>query len=297
MSRWIDQTYVINMDREHARLKEFDEMMGSSPNEPWSYLRFPAINGRHLLEGVTTNYRESEDEFNLNNCEHTVDHDREDILSMKKRCLDSRNLLTPGEIGCLLSHVKLWEFVANSSDMNRIAIFEDDARTHTATSTIFGLIDGLYSHLLDNEIDEPDMLYLGKALDACTKYEHVWGNVFKTKHPLCLHAYIISKKGARKLLRDCPYDCPIDMIPIHAAAKESVTLMTFHHSLYFQDILKNKSSLRELGAGLNLTSECLVEQSHINGDTMKYTGIVLVGFFAVLILFLAYVFHWSNVEG
>lgn len=290
----VNETYIINMDKETVRLKTFDSMMNSqyNPAIQWKYVRFHAINGKELQKGISSIYRKSEDDLQLLNCKGTLYP--EGVLGLKDKYVKQANWLSPGEMGCLLSHVYLWELVANDPNLYRIIVFEDDARTHTDVSTIQQLICDFYAYLGENSIEEPDMLYLGKALDECTRYEQVWKNIYKSYHPLCLHAYLITKHGAKKLLGRAQYDAPIDMVPIYAIAEKSLNVMTFHPSLYFQDIINNVSSLRDLGRALNITTECLVSQQHIHGDDLKFVGFVIVGFLATLVLFLLYVFIWSK---
>lgn len=294
MDSIVDETYIINMDKEIDRLKTFDLRMTSEYDEShqWKYVRMPAINGKDLKKDVSTVYRTSEDNLQLINCKGTIQPEK--ITELKHRCVKEANWLTPAETGCLVSHVFLWELVAKDPNLNRIIIFEDDARTHTDVITIQRLICDFYQYLHDNNIQEPDMLYLGKALDECSKYEHVWKNIYKSYHPLCLHAYLITKQGAIKLLKKLPYDAAIDMVPIHAISQNLIDVMTFHPSLYFQDIINNVSSLRNLGKALNITTECLVQQQHIHENDFKYIAFVGLAFLATLILFSLYMFLWHK---
>lgn len=270
----IDNSFVINMDSDQIRLQEFDAMM-SSYN--WDYERFPAINGKKLMSQLNNPVNEPTDEST------------KALLAMKKRYIQGNNL-SPGEIGCALSHLKLWELVADNPDINRIAIFEDDARTHLDGSTVLRLLTEFYTYLKENNISEPDILYLGKSLDNCVEYKKVWGNVYRSKHPLCLHAYIITKLGAQKLLDRAPFQEPIDVVPIKSIEQDDLNAMVFHPSLYFQDIFGSTSNLRKLKEGLNSTTECLVSQQHLSIDTIDYVSVVLVAFVAALILFT--VFFW-----
>lgn len=277
---FIDATYVINMDVDTDRLHEFHSMMTHSN---WSYIRHPAINGKQLLSST--------------------------IVHTQKVCtkeLELYNLyvkrltwLSASEIGCLLSHVSLWEKVATDPNLQRILIFEDDARTHTDGATIRKLIQDFYHYLDQNNIPEPDMLYLGKSLDYCMNYERVWGNIYKSTHPLCLHAYIITKNGAEKLLGMAPYAEAIDMIPIKAIEEKIIDVMAFHPSLYFQDIfglpiggqvsdLGTNSNLRKLRSAMNNTTECIVPQQHVTGDTWHYIIIISIGLIASLLLFMVF---------
>lgn len=288
----IDETYVINMDKETNHLRIFDSIMTSEHNSEitWKYVRMPAINGNDLYNNITTIYRTDDNGILLNNCISTLQP--VGLSELKQKYVKDINWLSPGEIGCLLSHVFLWERVANDPTLNRIAIFEDDAHSHTDVLTIHKLLYDLYKYFESTGIVEPDMLYLGKALDDCMSYERVWKNVYKSQHPLCLHAYIITKQGAQKLLGKAPYDAPIDMVPIYEIAQKSLQVMTFHPSLYFQDIINNVSSLRKLGNALNITTECLVDQQHISDNDLKFIYGLLVAFIAVLVLYI--IFMWNT---
>jgi GR25 family glycosyltransferase involved in LPS biosynthesis len=345
MDSIIDETYLINMDKETTRLTTFDFMMTSkyvsssagqgdgfnNKNTQWKYVRMPAINGKDLHNGIVTTYRTKEENLTLDNCKSTIDISEkinssdpniinsqqitinnkysgsidsnqitltylDKLTAFKRKYINDANLLSPGEMGCLLSHVYLWEEVATNPNLNRIIIFEDDARTHMDIITIQGLILDLYEYLNTNNIEEPDMLYLGKALDICAKYQQVWNNVYRTYHPLCLHAYLITKKGAQKLLQKAPYDVPIDVVPIHAISNKLINVMTFHPSLYFQDILNNTSSLRDLSKALNITTECLVEIQHLTDGDINYIGVILIGLIITIILYTLYIFMWSGIQ-
>ena len=274
MESLLDGTYVINMDKDVARLQEFGNIMAASN---WKFERQPAINGKKLLGSWDEPMHPNE----------KVQLDAQ--MALKKKYVGGSLFLSKGEIGCMLSHMALWEEVATNPEKNRIAIFEDDARTHTDGDTIYRLLTGLYDYLHQNNIPEPDILYLGKALDQCMNYERVWNNVYKSTHPLCLHAYIITKQGAQKLIGMAPYSCPIDVVPIQGISKGTITAMVFHPSIYFQDIFNNVSNLRQLAAGINTTTECLVSMQHVAEDTWEYLVVILIGLVALLILFTIFI--------
>lgn len=269
MESIVNRIYVINMDHDTVRLKEFDTMMKKNR---WDYIRSPAVNGSMICK-----------KSDKNNLESELISD----LELKQKFVKTNSWLSNNEVGCMLSHVKLWKEVAYNDNLERIAIFEDDARTHTDGDTINNLLTDFYRYLIQNDIDEPDMLYLGKALDDCMNYKRVWGNIYKSRHPLCLHAYIITKKGARELLSMAPYDYAIDVIPIKAIEAKKINVMTFHPSLYFQDIFNNKSNLRDYA--LNNTTECLVFQQHVATDSWNYVIMVVIALLAAIILFIAFV--------
>lgn len=274
MEAILDGTYVINMDTDMSRLEEFDTMMASCN---WNYSRFVGINGKKLTSSWS-------DVMDTDEYENLRIH-----LAMRKKYVSSVTWLSNSEVGCLLSHVNLWEEVANNPEKQRIAIFEDDARSHIDGNTIRKLLTDFYKYISDNNIPEPDMLYLGKALDDCMNYKKIWGNVYESHHPLCLHAYIITKQGAQKLLKIAPYSLAIDMIPIKAIERGILNVMAFHPSIYFQDVFGTTSNLRKLKAAINHTTECLVSQQHVTGDTWQYIIIIVIGLLAAIILFIWFI--------
>ena len=115
--------------------------------------------------------------------------------------------LIPAEIGCYLSHLKLWERVADG-DEDGAFVFEDD----------FLAVDAL-KYLLNVIIDVPDWemvkLYVPEyhdVRDVDTK--SVAGNyhlVDAYNVPLCTVAYGVTRQGARKLIdKYPPFSRPVD---------------------------------------------------------------------------------------
>lgn len=267
MESLLDETYLINLDSDTHRLENFDRFMTRSK---WNYKRFSAVNGKALVRS--------------DNNDETIKVQ----LELKKKYVAWLSWLSNSEIGCMLSHVSLWERVANQPDLNRVAIFEDDARTHLEIGTLHQLLSGFYNYIKDQKIDEPDILYLGKALDDCVSYEQVWGDVYRSKHPICLHAYIITKSGARKLLQQRPYRLPIDIVVLNAIKAQVLNVMVFHPSLYFQDVVGQSSNLRSQHLALNNTAECLMMHQHIDEDVWLFMLLLVIGLISVIILFLLY---------
>src|SRR5437868_10215031 len=109
ISKIVDRSFVINLDPNSDRLVDFDLMM---QNLNWDYERFEAVNGKKLVYSL----------YNSENPNYFANHQY-----LYKYV--SSSIMSPAEIGCLLSHVTLWELVATDPTVNRIAIFEDDART------------------------------------------------------------------------------------------------------------------------------------------------------------------------
>ena len=267
------KSYVINLDPQSSRLKEFDTMMN---HLEWPYERFQGVNGKKFVESL---YNFEDPEFSKNN------------IALKNKYI-ATGYLTPSEIGCAMSHIALWEKIATGSDQDRTVIFEDDARTYYSMTTIRENLEGLYAHLQENNIPQPEMLYLGKALDNCLKLKHVHGMVYYSKNPLCFHAYMLTKSGAQKLLQLAPYYRPIDTIP-HYGIQKGLNVMVFQPSLFYQDVFGNNSDLRSLNAAISNVNDCAKSMDYVCDDNlMAYSAAIIIGFIAVLILFV--MFLWKT---
>ena len=97
-----------------------------------------------------------------------------------------RRVLTRGEIGCFLSHYKIWQLVASGDEP--YAIFEDDVTCFRPVSEVEHLLgDHELLYLVHSEQKEGGVKVLDKDL-------------VKPCYPYWLAAYILSPEGARKLI-------------------------------------------------------------------------------------------------
>ena len=118
----IDKIYVINLKKNTDRLEKFIE---HSRKANVAVERFDAVNGKEL---------EKDDPYIL-------------------RCFIKEHNLNPGQIGCALSHIKIWED-AVKNNYNNIIVFEDDA---VIPEDFWDKFDKVY-----NELPEDwDLLLLG----------------------------------------------------------------------------------------------------------------------------------------
>jgi len=132
----------------------------------------------------------------------------------RKACVSflGRLLMTPGMIGCFLSHVKCWkECVAQSEPL---IVFEDDV---VVSPDFCDKLNAAMEHLPDDW----DVLLLGAVGAVSPKYYHInfmhallagglrwprWHaeDVHEPMRPFGTHAYLVSARGAAKLLQKCP---------------------------------------------------------------------------------------------
>lgn len=164
----IDKIYVINLKKNKDRLKQFIE----DSNKAFVKVdRFEAIYGKELP------------------------NDHPDIF----KYFTKDNKLAPGQIGCALSHIKIWEDAIKNNYKN-IIVFEDDA---LIPEDFWKKCDESFSALQENW----DMLLLG-CYPQC--------NLDKDNKVLGYgndgtHAYILSNNLIKKILPNLKnIDIPID---------------------------------------------------------------------------------------
>lgn len=169
--------FVINLDRRPDRLADFLERYNGFDVE-----RFRAVDGRAFLA--------SENEHEL------------------KTALSSRrhgNASLAGILGCWLSHLSLWQLLANSN-YDAFVIFEDDAFFST------GFKDVIKNLINDTNVDTHNLIYFGGRFKPGFKprkldnWEEV-GKFFKPKKLLLgpdldrtTHGYVLTRRGAVRLL-------------------------------------------------------------------------------------------------
>lgn len=90
-----------------------------------------------------------------------------------------------GKQGCFLSHMLLWKEIIEKQ-IPFMTIFEDDILFHELWNTIAPMY-------FDMTPKDFDILYLGSQFEKASKYHIDRVPVY------CLHAYVISLKGATKL--------------------------------------------------------------------------------------------------
>ena len=114
-----------------------------------------------------------------------------------------KDTLNSGQIGCFLSHLNLYEKIKKEKIPNSL-ILEDDAS-----------IDNFYylKNLDKFIIDDYDIIFLGHCAESEGEFVKEMFQLKKSISPRCTHAYLISEKGANKLLNYFyaeKWDLPID---------------------------------------------------------------------------------------
>lgn len=185
-------TFVINLDRDKARLASVTQELAANAVD---FTRLSAIDGRAMsraeLRGNTT--------------------------------WMGRHLMTRGMVGCYLSHRRCWEHLANNNDDPLAAphalIFEDDValapnfaeNVDAAVQELNAAVAGEWDVLLFGALGcvEPRGRYGANRITAAIsggmrKTRRVSERVHVPQRPYGCHAYLLSRRGARKLLERAP---------------------------------------------------------------------------------------------
>ena len=182
MNKSIDITevksHVINLKSNTKKLERVQKSLNAISIFPE---RFDAVYGKDLDPLYI-------DKITYPSVQHTMKNGR---------YIDS-NIETLGAIGCYLSHVKLWEALANSND-EMLLILEDDAITNNFSAF---QINQFLNEIIEND-PEWDVIFLGytKPSPSPNADIPITESVYKINEiTFQTHAYLLSKKGALKLL-------------------------------------------------------------------------------------------------
>lgn len=173
-----------------------------------------------------------------------------------KKGLEDNNLISDkdlehdGIIGCGLSHICTWISGLNN-ETNKVTIFEDDIITYINEDDLDEKIENAL-HLMDSDWD---ILYLGKCTDKCQLYEKVDDGLYRTYYPLCMHAYMISALGIKKILRQ-PLYTGIDTQLLNDIKNGVLKAYAMQPSIFVQNIVKWSSSLRNFKNQINNQNDC-----------------------------------------
>lgn len=165
--------YLINMDRDAARLKSFKRVYGRCDlSESKGLIRHTGVDGR-----------------SLSIAEHVSSKALGEILRAERLKYRSKHYeLTRGAIGCWMSHVTLWRAILET-DAECALIFEDDAV----------MARNIGDHLRD--IRPPrdwDIVLLGYVCNKCDERDQ--DEMLEVKRFFGLHGYVIHRRAIKKFL-------------------------------------------------------------------------------------------------
>lgn len=160
--------------------------------------------------------------------------------------------LTKGGAGCALSHRNVWLKINNTPNVNRALILEDDVSI--INKKIFSQ---KLNELVKNAPKNFDVLFVGYHPGTLKYMNKSFDQFTKSKKTYGLFGYIVTKKGAEKLLKIYPIDYQIDTEisrKIHDIGLEVYLVKPEHRIIHSEpseisksgtDIQLNKKEIKE----------------------------------------------------
>ncbi len=222
---WIGRIHVINLDREARRWEWISRELSRIRTSAGGQLvdvtrRFSAVDARHHSEDgfdshpdLTRRYTLAEQLFV-----------QPDPLLADRNDLGSRRIrMTRQEVAVALSHVQVWRRIAEQN-VQRALVLEDDV----FFSRGFALGLDRVATQLDEEGSDFDILYLSyKQAPGEEVRGHARGRVFDPVTGLWqLSGYVLTRRGAQRLLDSLPVVGPVDLWINHRFADLTVHAVT-----------------------------------------------------------------------
>ncbi|CEF67199.1 Glycosyltransferase 25 family member [Strongyloides ratti] len=175
-----DKIYLINLKRRSERMEKMDEILKTVG---FMYERWEAVDGKKLS-----------------------DEDISKTIKFLPNYMDPyhKRPMKKGEIGCFMSHYKIWENVVKNN-LNKVIVFEDDVRfSKNATGILRRLVSDL-----DTTNEEWDFIYLGRRKENPKAKEYFipgHRHLSSVTYSYWTLGYALSNSGAKKLLAGKPLE-------------------------------------------------------------------------------------------
>ena len=207
----IEGIYVINLDSQNQRwikIQQELDMLRNRENKSFLKMtkRFSAIDARNLNN--TQNYGKVTSLYALGD---QLFVEPQPALTSAKVDRNQYVKMSQQEIAVALSHIAIWKKIAKG-DQSYVLIVEDDVYF---TWKFFTVIDQAWPDLVYNigRRANIDILYLSyEEAKGGAEKEYVSEYLFKPQRGLWnLSGYVLSKRGANKLLELLPISGPVDL--------------------------------------------------------------------------------------
>jgi len=218
----VHDTFVISMGQDGRRWKAAQKRLTAAGFPRSDFRRWPAVDGNALSNDALAS---------------AIVHPRA-LYTIENMPLCLYDVETWGTIGCYLSHWSLWYYVA-SNQVPAILVFEDDVvpRWNIVRDKLPQMISSLVKEA-GGTSNFDIMRFEWMGFDKNVRERHS-ANLYRSKGLVVnMGAYIITLRGARKLLRHAmPVNDPIDMLLAFTERthdKDFVSLLS-RHILTVQD--------------------------------------------------------------
>jgi glycosyl transferase family 25 len=112
--------------------------------------------------------------------------------------VDKWNELTPGQVGCFMSHRLAWKYIIEHN-LSSVLVLEDDATTDFADEKVASLMRVIMK--LREASGQWSVLYLGRNNRMITDRKRFNADIVSPGRSWGLFAYAVSLEGARKLCK------------------------------------------------------------------------------------------------
>lgn len=187
MSSWTVENipaFCITLERRNDRWKRFQDQSGI---DGLDLKRFLGVDGKTI---------------DLKNDQRVTTLTKRNIITKSRRSHEELDSI--GGVGCALSHIAVWQWLADSNH-DMVLVFEDDAVV--PPNFISRANQCIQESNILNDPKKWDLWLLGGIWDDLTKIPGE-ETAFRIGSYVLFHAYIITKRAARMFLKD--------VYPIHA---------------------------------------------------------------------------------
>lgn len=210
-ARAIQRVYVINLDRHEHRWRRIKRELDNVQDIFGKHItaiarRFSAVDARY--------YNGSPDSDELRTHYSLVDQlyvDPDPVYRLENELRQQCVEMTPQEVAVALSHIRIWRLIAEGENPYTL-VLEDDVIFRRCFSRD---LNRAWTELLNinNLSDDFEILYLSyKEARVGVKKHKISQELFRPKRGLWqLSGYVLSKKGAEKLLSLLPVQGPVDL--------------------------------------------------------------------------------------
>lgn len=217
--------YVISLRTKEERMQNINEQNYKLNNQLKKYNLNKNIEIVDAVVGIKCNY----DELVNNNTVNKVNVLSKDTSTRLK------------EIGCFLSHKKLYQKIKDTNTINNYTVvFEDD---FVITDSFIDILYKSLEYLKNNNIDY-DLLYLGNISD--NKGHHIHDEIYKLDKNNTLwgtHGYLLKNSSIEKLLKITEVINEAIDNQLYTAGKKNEVLI---YTIMPQIVLQNKSFESEI---------------------------------------------------
>jgi len=208
------------------------------------------------------------------------------------RSIDS-DIFSLGAIGCYMSHIELWKRLLEDPLNDAYLILEDDMKP---AITDKAEISNFIEHS-NNTVPDWDFLFLGWVKPGIPYLSFLFEEV-STDIPIdkyiyqinsitfCTHAYVINKKGAKRLLDSAfPIVDQVDSYISYMACRGDIKAYRTHKSMFLQQ--NDEGSSIQEGVFMNIKPGL----NRLPPEAFKYFIILLVIMLVVFMIMILFMFY------